>query len=106
MYQIRNRNETRPRLYQLAKFYGKSKDDPVLNNLIDIYLAKVMTTPKPPENKHPTQDLFELYKELDIDPDILEDGWWRYNSYYVAHNSMFGHTKNEWKNLKDYILYG
>jgi len=106
MYQIRNRNEARPRLYQLAKFYGKSEQDPILNNLIDVYFAKLMTMPKPPENKHKTQTLLELYNELDIDPDILEDGWWRYNSYYVAHNSMFGHTKNEWKNLIGYITNG
>jgi len=90
----------------MAKFYGKFQEDPILNNLIDIYLAKVMTIPKPSENKHPTKTLLELYDELDVDPDILEDGWWRYNSYYVAHHSMFGHTKNEWNNLKNYILYG
>ena len=106
MNQIRNRNEIRPRLYQLAKFYGKSEDDQKLNQLIDIYLNKGMTTPKPSENTSPTKNLLELYSELDVDPDILEDGWWRYNSYYVAHNSAFGHTKNEWKNLVEYITHG
>jgi hypothetical protein len=106
MNQIRNRNEIRPRLYVLAKFYGKSEDDQKLNQLITIYLDKVMTTPKPSENTSPTKNLLELYSELDIDPDILEDGWWRYNSYYVAYNSVFGHTKNEWKNLVEYIIHG
>jgi len=106
MYQVRNREQTRPRLFQLAKYYGKLENDQKLINLIDAYLEKVKTIPKPSENLSPTKELLEMYKELDIDPDILEEGWWRYNTYYIAHASMFGHTKNEWKNLVEYITNG
>ena len=106
MNQIRDRNEIKPRLFDIAHFFGKTSTDPKLIELIDTYLQKVQTIPMPAKNPSPTQDLLKMYDELEIDPDILEDGWWRYNSYYVAHHSVFGHTKNEWKNLVEYITNG
>lgn len=96
------------RLLQIAKFYGKSKDDPTLLKLIEAYYKRLDETPDPmPERfKAPTKYIQEWMEEMEIDPIILEDKWWTNNTLLVAYSSRFGWTKNEWKKLTEYITNG
>jgi hypothetical protein len=43
--------------------------------------------------------------EMEEDPVIHEDKWWTRNSLYVAEASRTGFTKEEWKNLMEYIAH-
>lgn len=106
MQQGPSRNICRERLYEIAKFFGKSKNDSKLNELIEIYYQKLDQMPMPNLRKDNTTYVLDWMKELEIDDVILESKWWTRNSLFVAEASLHGFTKNEWKNLTEYILYG
>ena len=104
MQQGPDRATQRERLYEIAKFYGKDKADTRLNQLIDIYHAKLDQLPIPRSRTDITYYVSELMNNIGIDPVTYEEKWWTRNSFYVAEASRFGFTKNEWKNLAEYII--
>lgn len=106
MQQGPNREVSKERLYEMARFFGKSKDDIRLNELIDIYYQKLDNMPMPNIRKDNTNYVLEWMKELEEDDVIYESKWWTRNSLFVAEASLHGFTKNEWKNLVEYITHG
>lgn len=105
MQQGPNKDIAKERLYAMAKFFGKSKDDKKLNDLIDIYYSKLDQMPLPKSRTDNTKYVLEWMNEMEEDPVIHEDKWWTRNSLYVGEASLHGFTKNEWKNLVEYIMY-
>ena len=103
MQQGPNRAEAKERLYQTASFFGKSKDDPRLNELMNIYFDKVDQIPEPKSRIDKTKYVIEWMDEIEEDSVIHEDKWWTRNSLYLAENSRTGFTKNEWEQLRAYI---
>jgi len=91
------------RIYELAEFFGKNRDDPKLNSLIKDYHLKLDQMPMPKSRTDDTINILECMKDIEKDPVIDEEKWWTKNSFYVAVASRFGFTKNEWKNLIEYI---
>jgi len=106
MQQGPSREIAKERLYEMAKFFGKSKDDLRLKELIDIYYQKLEQMPMPNLRKDNTTYVLDWMKELDIDDVIHESKWWTRNSLFVAEASLHGFTKYEWKNLVEYVING
>ena len=90
----------------MAKFFGKSKDDPKLNELIEIYYTKLDQMPIPKSRTDNTKYVLEWMNEMEEDPVIHEEKWWTRNSLFVAEASLHGWIKKEWSELRSYILYG
>lgn len=103
MQQGPDRATQRERLYEIAKFYGKNKEDAMLNQLIDIYHSKLDQLPMPRRSTDITYYVSGLMNDIGIDPVIYEEKWWTRNSFLVAGASLYGFTENEWKNLVEYI---
>jgi hypothetical protein len=106
MQQGPNKEIAKERLYEMARFFGKAKDDLKLNQLIDIYYQRLDTMPMPNLRKDNTNYVLDWMKEMEIDDVINESKWWTRNSLFVAEASLHGWTKNEWKNLVEYIVNG
>jgi len=106
MQQGPSKEVAKERLYQMANFFGKSKEDARLNELIDAYYTKLDQMPMPNLRKDNTTYVLDWMKELEIDDVILESKWWTRNSLFVAEASLHGFTRHEWKNLVEYITNG
>jgi hypothetical protein len=103
MQQGPSKEEAKERLYKIAIFFGKDKADKKLNELMDAYYSKLDQMPIPKSRSDNTKYVLEWMNEMEEDPVIHEDKWWTRNSLYVAEASRTGWTKEEWKNLMEYL---
>ena len=103
MQQGPSKEEAKERLYKIASFFGKDKADKKLNELMDAYYLKLDQMPMPKSRSDNTKYVLEWMNEMEEDPVIHEDKWWTRNSLYVEEASRTGWTKEEWKNLMEYL---